>query len=368
MSWFVVDDHFLDHPKVVDLRPDTALACIGLWTLVGTWCMRQLTDGFVPAGLLSRLGGNPEHVAELIRVKLWSSAHQKGSDGFQFVDWSSWQKSAKDILSKRESERIRKQGQRPSKTPSFPRPSGTPRGVPAGSGAESASPSPSPSPSPLPLTTFVGDPRAQESVGDSGTETESQQRGPLADAIARLLPAQEALPATASPPDDVPTQERPASGRTESYPQEAPVLELKHLVRQRFVHWYTQKRSYTPPQTKKQVEGYEAIASWLVDQPGGHPEKMLEHLLQRFFVDEYAEKAGFNIWLLANDPPRYFAPPKANGSARQERLRELSGQLEVLRAQLDKLGPNQAEDRAALIVRINKIKSEGTALKKEGEN
>jgi hypothetical protein len=49
LSWIRLDDAFGDHPKVVSVGK-TALA-VHLWGLC--YCSRQLTDGFVPLGVLS---------------------------------------------------------------------------------------------------------------------------------------------------------------------------------------------------------------------------------------------------------------------------------------------------------------------------
>lgn len=54
MPDFRVDDGFGNHPKTVGL----SLEAIGLWTLAGAWSMRYLTDGHVPAEVMT-----PETVA-----------------------------------------------------------------------------------------------------------------------------------------------------------------------------------------------------------------------------------------------------------------------------------------------------------------
>lgn len=98
MPWFRIDDSFYDHPKVFD-APDCALA---LWVRAGTWSARNLTDGFVPAGMPARLCDDPDTaVRELVRRGLWSRA--KGG-GYQFHDWSVYQpsrESVEDLRAKR---------------------------------------------------------------------------------------------------------------------------------------------------------------------------------------------------------------------------------------------------------------------------
>lgn len=97
MTWFKVDDSFYDHPKVFD-APDCAVA---LWTRAGTWSARNLTDGFVPAGMPARLCDDPDTaVKELVRRGLWS----RTSGGYRFHDWAHYQPSrdaVEDLRAKR---------------------------------------------------------------------------------------------------------------------------------------------------------------------------------------------------------------------------------------------------------------------------
>ena len=58
MPWFNVDDGFYDHPKVDDLP----LEAVGLWTLAGAYCMRQLTDGAITESRVRKFGGTPAAV------------------------------------------------------------------------------------------------------------------------------------------------------------------------------------------------------------------------------------------------------------------------------------------------------------------
>ncbi len=90
MTWFKVDDSFYDHPKVFD-APDCAVA---LWTRAGTWSARNLTEGFVPAGMPARLCDDPDTaIRELVRRGLWSRV----KDGYRFHDWDVYQPSAEAV-------------------------------------------------------------------------------------------------------------------------------------------------------------------------------------------------------------------------------------------------------------------------------
>lgn len=95
MTWFKVDDSFYDHPKVFD-APDCAVA---LWTRAGSWSARNLTDGYVPAGMLARLCDDPDRAAkELVDRGLW----KRSRGGYQFHDWSAYQPMREEVQASRE--------------------------------------------------------------------------------------------------------------------------------------------------------------------------------------------------------------------------------------------------------------------------
>jgi hypothetical protein len=95
MTWFKIDDTFYDHPKIFD-APDCAVA---LWTRAGTWSARNLTDGFVPAGMPARLCDDPDTaVRQLMTRGLW----QRTRGGYQFHDWADYQPSAEAVKKLRE--------------------------------------------------------------------------------------------------------------------------------------------------------------------------------------------------------------------------------------------------------------------------
>ncbi|MGW3608960.1 hypothetical protein ACWD6N_03575 [Micromonospora sp. NPDC005163] len=84
MTWFKVDDSFYDHPKAFDATD----AAIALWLRAGTWSARNLTDGFVPTGMLARLStGGDAAAGELVVRGLW----KKARGGYRFHDWADYQ-------------------------------------------------------------------------------------------------------------------------------------------------------------------------------------------------------------------------------------------------------------------------------------
>lgn len=101
MTWFKVDDSFCDHPKVEDLLDgDYAAQAIALWTLAGSWCAKQLTDGAISAAKVRRLGVSDAEsaAAELVRVGLW----EREGDGYRFRDWAEYQPTRESVVQERE--------------------------------------------------------------------------------------------------------------------------------------------------------------------------------------------------------------------------------------------------------------------------
>jgi len=108
MTYFKVDDHFHSHPKILDL----GLEAIGLWTLAGSWSGEQLTDGFIPARLIARLGGSQETTQALVDAGLW----EVREGGFIFHDWDAHNQTKAQVIESREAWRSKKEKQRGYRT------------------------------------------------------------------------------------------------------------------------------------------------------------------------------------------------------------------------------------------------------------
>ncbi|MBB5748559.1 hypothetical protein [Micrococcus sp. TA1] len=143
MPWFRVDDNFYDHPKVDDL----SLEAVGLWTLCGTYCAKQLTDGFVPARRAMKMGGTESAIAELIKSGLWLDVE----GGYQFHDWDAYQPTREKVERDRESARERQARKRRNELGQYSAPlqlvsngshAVTSQELPAGSLSESHHPGP----------------------------------------------------------------------------------------------------------------------------------------------------------------------------------------------------------------------------------
>lgn len=81
MPWFNVDDGFAFHRKAV-MAGNSA---IGMWVRAGSWCARELTDGFVPDHMV-RTMGTPAQAKRLVACGLWHRDDERG--GYQFHEYS----------------------------------------------------------------------------------------------------------------------------------------------------------------------------------------------------------------------------------------------------------------------------------------
>jgi len=106
VTWFYVDDNFSTHPKCIGI----SMEAVGVWTMAGTWCARHLTDGYIPADALVMVCGKKVARAaqELVTRSLWTHT----GDGFQFIDWTQWQKPRSEIEARRAATRARQEAWR----------------------------------------------------------------------------------------------------------------------------------------------------------------------------------------------------------------------------------------------------------------
>lgn len=100
MSWFKVDDKLWGSPKWLAMRSGPR----ALWVTAGSYCMDQLTDGFVPGHVIPILGGKDTDCVALVKAGLW----EKDPNGYRFHDWNDYQPSRESIMDRREVEAARK--------------------------------------------------------------------------------------------------------------------------------------------------------------------------------------------------------------------------------------------------------------------
>ena len=146
MPWFNVDDGFAFHQKAIR----AGNSAIGLWTRAGSWSAHQLTEGFVPAAIVSSLG-TFKQAQRLVAVGLWLEV----DGGYLFHEWTADGRNPtrEQVLERRRKDREKKEevrrkarekaansgepqvdGRRPHGTDEG-HPGGVPEGIPKGVGA-----------------------------------------------------------------------------------------------------------------------------------------------------------------------------------------------------------------------------------------
>lgn len=118
MPDFRVADTAPEHPK---LRA-AGLAAAGLWAVAGAYAMRELTDGWVPDYWVQTWPGGKRQATALVNVGLWFRAsNDLGMPGYQFHDWTDYQRTAASVQREREEARQRARRNRESKRSSAER-------------------------------------------------------------------------------------------------------------------------------------------------------------------------------------------------------------------------------------------------------
>lgn len=103
MAWFKVDDGFHSSRKVLSIPRRTRLAAIGAWSIAGSWCADELTDGHVPEYMLSEWGFPASVVSALVDSGLW----ERERGGLAFRNWAEYQPSKADVDAERTASRER---------------------------------------------------------------------------------------------------------------------------------------------------------------------------------------------------------------------------------------------------------------------
>ncbi|AMS06468.1 hypothetical protein DUY81_13945 [Acidipropionibacterium acidipropionici] len=107
MSWFKVDDQFFSHPKALQCSTQA----IGVWTLMGSWSSQQLTDGFIPKGVLGLIRATEDDTQELTEAGLLV----KTRGGWKMHDFTSYNPTAEKVREDRQKEADRKREWREKK-------------------------------------------------------------------------------------------------------------------------------------------------------------------------------------------------------------------------------------------------------------
>lgn len=109
MPWFKVDDGFFASQKVTRIPRGKRWSAVGLWLLAGTWCSKELTDGFLPDYQFQELGGAKRDADALVESELW----ERLDGGWQFVEWAENQPTKEQTLKRRADDAARKRDRSP---------------------------------------------------------------------------------------------------------------------------------------------------------------------------------------------------------------------------------------------------------------
>lgn len=103
MAWFKVDDGFHSSRKVLSIPRRSRLAAIGAWSIAGSWCADELTDGHVPDFMILEWGFPATIPATLVDSGLW----ERERGGYAFRNWAEYQPSKADVDAERTASRER---------------------------------------------------------------------------------------------------------------------------------------------------------------------------------------------------------------------------------------------------------------------
>lgn len=104
MAWFKVDDGFHHSAKVLSIPRDIRAEALGAWIIAGTWAADNMTDGFIPIGVLNDWPVSVEAVSALVDAGLWEIRDA----GFAFHDWCEYQPTREQLEMKREETHAKK--------------------------------------------------------------------------------------------------------------------------------------------------------------------------------------------------------------------------------------------------------------------
>ena len=140
MPWVKLSDDWYDDPDIIRAGADGGW----LWVVALSWSARNLTDGRVPATLLTRLVDLPDVPALVDRLVGLGLVEVKGED-VVVANYHKYQPTRADVLARREADSERKARGRRNKS----------ERIPDGIHAESARPGPGPVPVPISSSSSV---------------------------------------------------------------------------------------------------------------------------------------------------------------------------------------------------------------------
>lgn len=171
VTWWAVDDQFLDNPKTERLYEmllddeDTLHCAIHVWLCAGVHSARNLTDGLVREAKLRGLAqASQERFDAAMQALEAVGLLTRANGAAQMHDWEQCNPTREQVLARRERDAARKRGENPNRISSSER---TPRGVQTESVRTPNAPLPSP---PLPISHSPARTREEQAPSQSDPE------------------------------------------------------------------------------------------------------------------------------------------------------------------------------------------------------
>jgi hypothetical protein len=101
VTWFKVCDSMHSHPKTEKAGHEA----IGLWSLAGSWCSDQLTDGHITEERCVRLIGDRKVALKLVQRLVDAGLWVRTEDGYRFHEWLHRNPSAQEVKAEKDRKR-----------------------------------------------------------------------------------------------------------------------------------------------------------------------------------------------------------------------------------------------------------------------
>ncbi len=110
MSWLILDDQILRHPKFVRAHRLAGSSAIHLWLGFDAYCKQHKSDGLVPADMIATVDGPDKRWRRrALEALLAVGLLERDGDDLRLHDFLDWNESREEIASKEEARRASRQ-------------------------------------------------------------------------------------------------------------------------------------------------------------------------------------------------------------------------------------------------------------------
>lgn len=110
--WSRIDDKLRTHPKVYQagaiLGENGRVLAIGFFVMALSWSNEHLTDGYLSDAAIEGLTSDALNAKRMAKALNSAGLFERNENGYYIHDFADWNKQARDIKRKRESDRRRK--------------------------------------------------------------------------------------------------------------------------------------------------------------------------------------------------------------------------------------------------------------------